>query len=326
MKQRSALAILGAAGLLVSFLLSFGLSSCGRDQHGPVLVGTNVWLGYEPLFMARDLGFFPDQEVRLLEFTSNTDSIHALRQGTLDAAALTLDEALLLARDNIDFQVVLVMDFSHGADVILAQPEITDFRDLKGRKIGVENTAVGAYMLVRALETHGLSATDITPVPLEVFEHEKAFAAGSVDAVVTFEPVRSKLLAKGAQQLFDSSKIPHEIVDVLIVRRDSLEQHRAHLKDLVKGWFSALDYLEKNQADAVQRMTGRLAIEPEEITTALAGLRFPGLDENRRLLQSRSSQLAASGDKLVQIMVRNGLLKKEVNIRPLLSTDLLGDL
>ncbi|MBU0680434.1 MAG: ABC transporter substrate-binding protein [Proteobacteria bacterium] len=326
MRQRSNLVILTIAALLITILLSSSLSSCGREPQHPLLIGTNVWLGYEPLFVARSLKYFTPQEVRLLEFTSNTDSIHAFRHGALDAAALTLDEALLLAQDGIDFKVVLVLDISHGADAIVGQANSKTFPDLKGLKIGVENTAVGAYMLARALEIHDLQAKDVTMVPLEIFEHEKAFTKGTVDAVVTFEPVRSKLLAKGGNILFDSSEIPGEIVDVLIVRSDRLAQNREHLSKLLRGWFSTLDYLQENQADALHRMTPRLALPPAELRAALAGLRFPSLADNLHFLQGGPEGLVNSGTRLSEIMVRSGLLKKQVPIAPLLTTDLLREI
>lgn len=313
-----------AGALLLGLVLL--VPSCGSKGHAPLLVGTNVWLGYEPLFLARQLGHLPQQEVRLLEFTSNTDSLHAFRQGILDAAALTLDEALLLAQQGLDFQVVLVMDISHGADAILAQGDIEDFDDLKGCTIGVENTAVGAYMLSRALEMHDLTSDDVTITPMEIYEHEQGFLEGNVDAVVTFEPVRSRLLQQGARQLFDSSQIPQEIVDVLIVRRDVLDTKRYHVKKLLSAWFQALDYLQANQSEAIKRMTARLDLSSSEIITALAGLRFPSRAQNSVLLDRGTQSLAASGTKLAKVMLRNGLLAEDVAVPPLLNNRLMGEL
>ena len=40
--------------------------------------------------------------------------------------------------------------------------------------------------------------------------------------MVTYEPVRTKLKSAGARQIFDSSLIPGEIVDVLVVRTSYL--------------------------------------------------------------------------------------------------------
>ena len=98
---------------------------------------------------------------------------------------------------------------------MLARPELKELKDIKGRRVGVESGALGAYVLARALQIAGLNRTDISVVSIPVPEQEQAFQGRRVDAVVTMEPNRTRLLAQGARQLFDSSQIPGEIVDVL---------------------------------------------------------------------------------------------------------------
>ena len=206
--------------LLIAILANVG---CSGEPQLPFRVGTNVWPGYEPLYLAREQGLYPPSAgLRLVEYTSASEVIQAFRNGTIDAAALTLDEVLLLAETTPDLGIVLVLDISHGADVILAQPAISSLRDLKGKRVGLESTALGAYVLTRALQTAGMRQDDVRKISLEVDEHEQAFKKGRVDAVVTFEPVRTRLMASGARQLFDSSMLPGEIVDVLVVRRTLL--------------------------------------------------------------------------------------------------------
>jgi NitT/TauT family transport system substrate-binding protein len=158
---------------LVSFFLAMLaiLAGCTQEPQTPLRVGTNVWPGYEPLYLARDQGYYPPQSVRLVEYTSASEVIRAFRNGAIDAAALTLDEVLLLAETTPDVSVVLALDVSHGADVILAQPALSSLRDFKGRRVGVEATALGAYMLTRAPQTVDLTPTDVRTVSLEVFEH-----------------------------------------------------------------------------------------------------------------------------------------------------------
>ena len=65
---------------------------------------------------------------------SASDIMHAMRNDVLEGAALTLDETLSLIDDGIDLKVILVMDISNGADVLLAKPEIQSIADLRGEK------------------------------------------------------------------------------------------------------------------------------------------------------------------------------------------------
>ena len=120
------------------------LTGCPAPAQAPLRIGTNTWLGYDPLYLAKDLGFFPGDSVQPIRFASSSASIQALSERKLEAVALTLDEVLSISQFDTDLTVVLVLDFSHGADALLARPEFVGPGDLKGHRIGVEVSAVGA--------------------------------------------------------------------------------------------------------------------------------------------------------------------------------------
>ncbi|WP_254517510.1 ABC transporter substrate-binding protein, partial [Salmonella enterica] len=76
--------------------------------------------------------------------------------GRLEAAALTLDEVLLGRNQGLDLRVILVLDISTGADVVVAAPHVHSLADLKGRRIGFEEGATGALMMNAVLAAAGL--------------------------------------------------------------------------------------------------------------------------------------------------------------------------
>jgi NitT/TauT family transport system substrate-binding protein len=189
--------------------------------------------------------------------------------------------------------------------------------------VGVESTALGAFVITRALEQVGLSPQDVEIVSLGVSEHEKAFEQGTVDAVVTFEPVRSNLLAAGANLVFDSTQIPGEIVDVLVVSKTVLENQEETLDVLVQGWFRALDYLHKNPQDAAERMAPREGIDPEQFLTSLELLHIPNLKENQDLLSKTDPTLLNVTRKLSDLMIEKDLLQRELETVSLLDNRLV---
>ncbi len=148
-------------------------------------------------------------------------------------------------------------------------------------------------------------------VSLGVSEHEQAFKQGVVDAVVTFEPVRSNLLAAGAKLVFDSKQIPGEIVDALVVPEAVLENQRATLDVLIQGWFRALDYLKQNPQDAAQRMAPREGVEPDQFLASLSLLHIPDLKENQALLGKTDPTLLKVMKQLSELMVEKKLLQQE---------------
>jgi len=310
--------VMWLARLLLAVLAVLAGAGCTRAPEVPLRVGTHVWPGFEPLYLARQQGYYPSGSVRLVEYSSGSDAIQAFRAGAIDAEALTLDEALLLAETTPDLSVVLVLDVSNGGDVILAQPARSSLRDLKGRRVGLEAGALGAYVLTRALQTVDLTPKDVVVVSLDSFEHERAFKEGRVDAVVTYEPTRTRLLAAGARTLFDSSQIPGEIVDVLVVRRSFAAKHGERVDELVRGWFRALDFIRADSRQAASLMARREQLGADEFQKSLEGLRFYGIEENRSMLAGPAPAIIPTARQLSRVMIDNQLLKRAPEARELI--------
>ena len=283
--------------------------SCACDVAQVTRIGTNVWPGYEPLYLARNLGYLDKEKFKLVEYSSARDVSRAFANGSIEIAALTLDETLLLLQRGVPLKVFLVTDISNGADTIVAQAGIKGIEDLKGKRVAVEIGAVGSYVLRRALEKHGISAADVTVVPLSPDEHADAFESGAVDAAVTFEPVRTKLLSLHGTEVFSSREIPDEVVDVLVVQTGYAAAHPELLRDLARAWFKAVDFVQSDPDAAARQMQRRLGISVEEIVATFPGLKFGDRAENRRFLDGDTAQLPQTAITLRDAMMEMGLLK-----------------
>ncbi|MDQ6992898.1 MAG: ABC transporter substrate-binding protein [Mariprofundus sp.] len=308
---------------LLTMILLF-LPACHNQTVEPMLrVGTNQWPGYELFYLAKHLGKYNAREVRLVELPSATEVMQLLRSGRIDAAALTLDEVLSAVEQGVDIKIVLGVDFSNGADVLLTKPEISSINDLKGKKVAVEATAVGAILLNGALDSSNLKLSDLQIIPTTVNHHYHTFTSGKVDAVVTFEPVRTKLLSVGAHQLFSSKDIPKQIVDVLVIRRDAMRSSPRAVQQLIDGYFSALSYLEKNPDDAVQLMAPRLGVSPKAMLVSYDTLEMLDRDDNNKLFAAESAEFKSLTERIGYIMTKHQLLQHKVQINNLFAADFM---
>lgn len=305
-------------------LLTFILISCVPAPLKPLRIGTNVWPGYEPLFLARELGYYGNTPIQLVEYP-NFDPNRAYRNGEVEMSATPITAFLPLAPTHPDVRAWLIMDISDGADAIVAKGAIANLQSLKGRRVGFDRSMLAPFVLSRGLEQVGLSLKDVKIVPVELSEQEEAFKQGRVDAIVTFEPYRSNILNTGAKLLFDSSQIPGEVVDMLIGSESLLTTHATQLQVLIQGWFRALDYIEKNPEDAARRMARRQGITPEQFLSSLKGLQLVTLEENQKLLGKTNSVLLKGTQRLSQFLVENKILKQDVDFNSLLDDRLVRD-
>lgn len=267
------------------------VGACG--ENGPLRVSYHPWIGYETLYLAQEFDWLPPQAT-LTRRESASDSLSALRELRADAAALTLDEVIRAREGGLDLAVVLVFDVSAGADVLLAREGIDYIGDLKGQRVGVESSAVGAMLLDRFLEAAELTRADVTLVDLPPNRQLSAWEAGRIDAVVTYEPLASRIEAAGGARLIDSRAFPDTVFDVLAVRRDRLDNCRGTVRELIAAHFRALDHLRLNRQDAIYRIGHVQRLRPESVRRALGGILLPDRAANERYLSNDSGLVAAA--------------------------------
>lgn len=281
-------------------------TSCAPER--PLRVAVQPWCGYQFLTLAEQEGWLPSGQVELLRVPLAADSSRALREGRVDAAALTLDEVLLLLAQGVELSVVLVFDVSAGADVLLVKPGIRSLAELEGQRIGIEqDSALGRIVLASALEAAGLRRAQVTVVPIRE-DHLAAWQSGALDAVVTYAPSLGRLEALGLQRLFSSRDMPRLVMDVLAVRRDRISGRAAALESLTEGHFRALMQWRRNPIDTGYRLAAILGVGPETVREIYSGIELPDALFNLSYLQPPADELRASAQAVAAILVNDGVM------------------
>lgn len=304
---------------LIAGALLLALIGCVQEEESALRIGTNVWIGSEPLYLARELGHLEPKIVQLVEYPSASEVLRAFRNEAIDGMVISLDELFRLVEDGQQPRVILVVDVSRGADVVVGRSGMRTMKDLKGKRVAVESSALGAFVLSRALALNEMQPSDVNVVHLESNEQPAAFAKGQVDGAVTFDPYRIQLLRAGATTLFDSTQIPGEIVDLIAVRASVIDKRPEAIQTLLAGWFSATGYLKRNPEDAARRMGVRQQTSGEQFLKALQGLHIPSREENVKMLAGSSPELAMRGRRLMTLMLEAKLLRAELRIEDVLA-------
>lgn len=294
------------------------LNGCGNGAEAPIRVGLLVWPPYELPYLARELGYYEDLNLELVEFHSPAEAVRAYDTNGIDMVAITIDYLVQLGANDPAHRAVMVINISDGADAVLANPDIESLQDLRGRRVGVERSALGTYMYTRMLEHAGLGPDDVTAVPVDVPESPGAYENGEVDAVVTYEPYRTRILETGAVELFSSRDIPGEIVDVMVTREAVIENHAERIRGLIEGWLRAGEYLEDEPARAAAVLARRERISPDQYLDALEHIRLADREVNRHMLGSPKPELLASLKRTEAVLRAQSIVRKPVAVEKLI--------
>ena len=320
--MKSLKARLPGASLLLMATAILLLAACDGRQEPPLRIASSPWPGYEPLYLAKELGYLPPEKVKLYELPSSDITLEAFRNNSADIATLTLDETLDLIQSGVKLRILAALDVSHGADAVMAKPNIRKLSDLKGKRIAILNIPLGVYMLSRTLEKAGLTRKDVTVIPVAESKHEEMYRLGKADAFITFDPFKTALSKLGAHVLFDSSMIPNEIFDLMLVREEVFQTRREEVCDVARQWLRTLQYMRLSPEHTSVTIAKRLSITPEEYHAMVQGIRTPSLQENIELLSGQQPRILDAAKRLQAVMLEEHQLTRGIDISPALIPDL----
>ncbi|HEY3863956.1 MAG TPA: putative urea ABC transporter substrate-binding protein [Verrucomicrobiae bacterium] len=229
------------------------------------------YTGWEPWQYISDSGImkkWADKYGVKIEIDLINDYVTSINQYTSGAAvgcAMTIMDTLdMPAAGGIDSDVLVVGDYSDGNDgLVLFNGK--SIQDVKGRQVLIVKDSVSSYLLSQALKTGGLHDADVTEVNTSDANIGATFASsGAHGATVTWNPILMQVrnLPK-ATLVFDSSKIPGEIQDLMVTRHDAPANVK---KALVGAWYEAM---------AVMSGQGKQADEAVEAMAKFAGGTVP---------------------------------------------------
>jgi NitT/TauT family transport system substrate-binding protein len=254
-------------------------------EEDPLRLRLATWPGYAPLYAVEKYNLAAPTNLEISTSELAQDNYRAFAERRVDVLATTLYSAIQFQEQGKDTVIILITDYSNGADGIIARPGIESVSDLKGQRVGVESGSVSYFVLLRALEQAGLSEADVEIKHMRVPQAVTAIEHGEIDAAVVWEPTLSRYeQIYGREPIFTSAAIPNEVVDVLVVRPEVLEQRADDLVNLARGWDSAVQQWRDGVPEVRQAMAAGLNVEESALPKQYAGLELVDLRQNSRLL------------------------------------------
>jgi NitT/TauT family transport system substrate-binding protein len=312
--------------IILAVLLAAGCAASQPTEQRPLKIGWQVWPGWYPALLADHLGYFESRglKVQLIPYEILGDANIDFAAGKLDGVFQTVFDVLPVnARQNRTVSpVVLITDNTLEADSIVAIPSILNPADLKGKRLGVK---LGSYaeVLVRAmLNKNGLSPADVqlTDLPPEAAaEH----LGKTVDAIHTYEPYLSELVAQGNNVIFTGAETPGLLLDVLTMSDAAVKQRPAEVREFIDAFFAAQEWWANHRIEGNRVIAEATDQGPEDIKTD--GIRLYRRSDNQYAFTnpSASDSLRSSLEGNLQFLLEIGALSVRPDLDKLINPDFL---
>lgn len=307
-----------------------GLGSLFNDNDKLTIV-VNTWGGYVPLAYLNGGSLEPNPESRMskeygIDLTVKicdvfSDSRDLFKSGETDVLYCTADvfptemgagSAMASMKAKIFGQV----DWSRGGDMMVVLNNIRTVGDLKGKDIAVAEGTASHSLLIKVLETNGLTMNDVKLVKVtDGIEAAKLFKAGRVPAAVVWTPDGEDIVEgefKGkAKILASTDKAPYIIADCLIASEETLEQKYDVLVKFMTAWLTVNGEL-NNASESVKYEAAKAfakmffdSDKESDIEFGLNGLnkvRLTTLADNQNFFGLNSVYTGVTGEQLYNKM------------------------
>jgi NitT/TauT family transport system substrate-binding protein len=315
-------AMVAAALLLASF------SQPAAAAEPTFTIGWSVYAGWNPYFyMARSgiLKRWADKygvaiKVQRFDYAASLDAFVAKN---IDACTMTNMEALdMPAAAGVDSTAVIIGDYSNGNDAVLARNNLT-LAQLADRPILLVQKTVSEYLLERAMDMNGLNGELNRLKLLNTSDSDLvgAFLGNKGNQVaVTWKPLVSEILAQdaGVKELFDSSRIPGEILDLLVVRSEVLSRPDGSgvrfAKAVTGAWYETMAQLTGTGPASAQAISGSAAASDDSVASYKEQLRTTFLfsQPDAAAQFATSASLKQKMDLVRQFCFRHALLGQNI--------------
>jgi len=247
-------------------------SNASSASSSDIKLAFSTWNGYMALVIAAKEGYWKKHGVNV-SYTVIEDPVqrfNALKAGSLNAIATTVDTFSRTNAEGIASTMVLGLDASVGGDGIVANRDIKTVKQLKGQKVAVSNGSTSQWFLAYVLSKNGMSLKDVHQVEMTAGDAGAAFAAGRVPVAVTWQPWldRAKTNPKGSV-LVDTKRYPTIIVDEVAFAPSYIKAHPEGVRAFLRGYNDAINLIKHNPKKAFADVTKYLGQTPAEIKATM---------------------------------------------------------
>src|ERR1700690_2130273 len=254
---------------VVCLALALSLQTSVFADNPSFTVGWSVYVGWNPYYYMAKSGILRKWaakygiNIRVQRF-DYAPSLDAFVAKNIDACAMTNMEALdMPAAAGVDTTAIIIGDYSNGNDAVIVRQNLT-LAQIPGKQVMLVEKTVSQYLFERAMAINGLEQ-QIRRVKFVNTSDSDIASAFLTDAskpvVVTWKPMVSQIMkTKDMKTVFNSSQIPGEILDLLVVRTDILNRPdgsgQKFAKAIAGAWYEVMNEMSATGAPADKVLTG----------------------------------------------------------------------
>jgi len=226
----------------------FLLTSCSSPTENERLkVSATTWIGYSPLYYAKEMGWLKPLNIKLLHVTSLSENMYLFETGNSDAYVGTQYEHSVLSKKDPTLMPVMLFDRSNGGDIVMSNVSVESLKDTtQDIDAYLEMDSINNTMLKDFIKKYGLEDNKINYINRDqgYISTLKSEDLKNPTIIVTYTPYDSTLEKHGFKNIA-STKDDLEllVIDALYTQEKTMLKHKNQFLALKKLVNKAIDKL-----------------------------------------------------------------------------------
>ena len=235
--------------ILIGLIPIIFLTSCVNDKKDKLRVVTSNWIGYTPLFYAREKGLLDKLNIQLLSVVSLSESLHTYKSKHADVFLGTQYEYQETFKRDNQVVPIMLLNKSDGGDVVMSNLTLEEIKkEDKQIDVFLELSSVNSLVFDDFITKHNIKNKNFNYVNKDqsFIAQQKEFKNPTI--VISYNPYNITLEKNGLKTLETTKdNIEILIVDAMFTTNDILIKYKDELKELKKIIDIAIDDLEKDE-------------------------------------------------------------------------------
>jgi NitT/TauT family transport system substrate-binding protein len=281
-----------------------------------VTLATVAWIGYAPFYVAVEKNLFEKHGVKvaLKDFADPALIPAALQSGGIQGAMYTYDQVINLVANGNAYRVVMPIDYSNGADAVVALKSINSMAELKGKKVAYPFATCDNLLVAYGLQKAGLTEADVEGLDTTP-ENVAAALVGGASAGATYEPNISKIVKLdvngGYHTIYTSASAPGLITDILYFSTDYIAKNPKAVENVIKGYIDGMAFMKEHSDEAYAIVAKYFSTTVDDVKEQAKGAYNIPVSEMAGYFTPHddAKSLFTSGKLISDVLIKRGQIK-----------------
>ncbi len=219
--------------IFISLLLLF--TSCTSQQNAKQLtIATNAWIGYAPLFYAKEKGYLKKLNIHLIPNVSLAEASDVYSVGRANMVTTTQHEYYSLKNMGHNITPIILLDRSNGGDMVLSNKSVTQLQNAKKIYAYLEIDSINAEILTDFIKHYKIDKNKITFINQDQAQIESLKPNKTKNILITtYVPYNLKLQSNGFREVASTKHMDTiMVIDALCANKNTITNNSSRLKAL----------------------------------------------------------------------------------------------